>query len=254
MPHPCVGRRLCSRAVFEWPRSLSPTAPAHRWGALARPDRAGRPRHAAERADRRLLVTQQTRGQAAALERADRWLLVALRTRGHAPALERAAGALGKFGEYGAGWAGIGLCGAALRPAERHRWLAATSAGPVAVLLNYGVKRAVGRRRPELAGHPPLGHATSAFSFPSAHATSATAAAVATGRVSPVARPLLYTLAAAICIGRPYLGMHYPSDVLAGVALGALIGRAYPLPASSADRAVTEDLDAIVATPPEVVA
>jgi membrane-associated phospholipid phosphatase len=34
----------------------------------------------------------------------------------------------------------------------------------------------------------------------------------------------VFALAAAICVGRPYLGMHYPSDVVAGVVLGALIG------------------------------
>jgi membrane-associated phospholipid phosphatase len=38
----------------------------------------------------------------------------------------------------------------------------------------------------------------------------------------------LYTLAGAICLTRPYLGMHYPSDVLAGAALGLAIGAAWP--------------------------
>ena len=33
-------------------------------------------------------------------------------------------------------------------------------------------------------------------------------------------------LAAAIAVGRPYLGMHYPSDVLAGAVLGAALGLA----------------------------
>ena len=48
------------------------------------------------------------------------------------------------------------------------------------------------------------------------------------GRVRPSARPALYGLAAAICLSRPYLGMHYPSDVLAGAALGTVIGRSLP--------------------------
>ena len=54
------------------------------------------------------------------------------------------------------------------------------------------------------------------------------AAATALGRVEPRARPYLFGLAAAICVGRPYLGMHYPSDVLGGVALGFCLGRAVP--------------------------
>jgi hypothetical protein len=51
------------------------------------------------------------------------------------------------------------------------------------------------------------------------------------GRVFPPARPALLTFAGAICACRPYLGMHYPSDVIAGMTLGAFIGKAYPLPA-----------------------
>ena len=50
------------------------------------------------------------------------------------------------------------------------------------------------------------------------------AGATALSRVEPRLRPAVFALAAAICVGRPYLGMHYPSDVVAGVVLGALIG------------------------------
>ncbi len=162
--------------------------------------------------------------------RADRRILVAFRTRGHAPAVERAAGVLGALGERGAGWAAIGLAGAALHPGARRRWLRAAAAAPVAVLANYAVKLAVGRERPRIDGHPPLARAPSRLSFPSAHAASSVAAAIVLGRLAPGARAPLYALAAASCLGRPYLGMHYPSDVLAGAALGALIGATYPLP------------------------
>jgi membrane-associated phospholipid phosphatase len=48
------------------------------------------------------------------------------------------------------------------------------------------------------------------------------------GRVAPGARAPLYSLAAAVCLTRPYLGMHYPSDVLGGAAIGLLIGRLWP--------------------------
>ena len=160
----------------------------------------------------------------------DQRILLALRTRGHSEGLDRVVGALGTFGELGAGWAGIGVAGAALDAGRRERWLTAAVAAPLAVLANYAVKVAIGRERPLIDDHPPLARAPSKLSFPSAHSTSAVAAAVALGRVAPGARPALYGLAAAICIGRPYLGMHYPSDVLAGAALGAVIGRAFPLP------------------------
>ena len=99
---------------------------------------------------------------------------------------------------------------------------------PAAVGVNYVVKLAVRRRRPRLRRLPPLASAPSELSFPSAHATSSLAAATAMGRVAPGARPPLYGLAAAICLTRPYLGMHYPSDVLGGAAIGLLIGRLWP--------------------------
>ena len=46
--------------------------------------------------------------------------------------------------------------------------------------------------------------------------------------MEPRARPYLFALAAAICVGRPYLGMHYPSDVLGGAALGFCLGMLIP--------------------------
>lgn len=163
--------------------------------------------------------------------RIDQAVLVALRTRGHHPVAERFAQRLGTFGEFGIGWAALGIGGAALSPPRRNRFLAAASAAPLAVGLNFLVKLAVGRNRPVIEGHPPLGPAPNKLSFPSAHSTTAVAAATVLGRVSPRARPALLSLAALICIGRPYLGMHYPSDVLAGAALGYGLGRVYPLPA-----------------------
>jgi membrane-associated phospholipid phosphatase len=165
-----------------------------------------------------------------ALGAADQRLLVLMRTRGHSRAGDRAAGALGTFGEWGLGWLGIGLLAAAGSRERRRTWIAAAQVGPLAVALNYGAKLAVGRERPLIEGHPRLARAPSKLSFPSAHATSSIAAASALSRVAPGSRPLFLTLAAAVCAGRPYLGMHYPSDVLAGVALGALIGSRWPLP------------------------
>jgi undecaprenyl-diphosphatase len=136
--------------------------------------------------------------------------------------------ALGRLGEWGAVWAAIGLAGAAADLERRGRWLRAAAVGPAAVGVNYAVKLAVRRPRPRLRRLPPLAGAPSALSFPSAHATSALAAATAFGRVEPRSRPPLYALAIAICATRPYLGMHYPSDVVAGAALGLAIGALVP--------------------------
>jgi undecaprenyl-diphosphatase len=158
----------------------------------------------------------------------DQSALRLLRTRGHGPVSDALVGALGTAGEWGAVWAAIGITGAAVDPQRRRRWLIAAAAAPAAVGVNYAVKVAVGRGRPVIEGHPPLARAPSKLSFPSAHATSSLAGATALSRVAPGSRPSLYSLAAGICLSRPYLGMHYPSDVIAGALLGAVLGRLVP--------------------------
>lgn len=176
------------------------------------------------------------RGLLGAIGRADQKLLIQLRTRGHDERTDKIVGALGTFGEWGLGWAAIGLAGAVADRAGRRGWASAAVASPTSVIANYAVKLVVGRERPLIDEHPMLARAPSKLSFPSAHSTSAVTGAVALGRVAPALRPGLYGLAAAICVGRPYLGMHYPSDVLAGVALGSVLGRVWPLPPECATR------------------
>jgi membrane-associated phospholipid phosphatase len=158
----------------------------------------------------------------------DQQALRVLRTRGHGPVPDAVMSTLGLVGEWAAVWAAIGIGGAATDSRRRGRWLVAAAVAPAAVGVNFGVKLAVGRERPLIEGHPPLARAPTKLSFPSAHATSSLAGATALGRVAPAGRPALYALAGGICLSRPYLGMHYPSDVLAGAALGAVLGRLVP--------------------------
>jgi decaprenylphosphoryl-5-phosphoribose phosphatase len=155
-------------------------------------------------------------------------LLHALRTRGHSPGIEKLAKALGKAGNNGAVWVAIGVLLALFDPANREAWLICSALAPIAIGLNYVVKLVFKRPRPVLEGLPPLGGAPSSLSFPSAHATSSFAVATAMTRVEPVAA-LAFLLAAALALGRPYLGMHYPSDVLAGAFLGVALGLVVPL-------------------------
>lgn len=58
------------------------------------------------------------------------------------------------------------------------------------------------------------------YSFPSGHTTAAFSLAVSTGLVFSGLTVACITLAALVGISRMYLGVHYPSDVLAGVFLG----------------------------------
>ncbi len=162
------------------------------------------------------------------LSRLDNRLLLLMRTRGHGPRTEAVAKTLGLIGEYGAVWLAIGVVVAVIDGDRREQWIAAGLLGPVAIGLNFAVKLAVRRQRPVLEGLPPLGGAPSSLSFPSAHATSSFACATAMTRIAPEAA-LLFIFAAGIAACRPYLGMHYPSDVLAGAVLGTALGLAVPI-------------------------
>jgi membrane-associated phospholipid phosphatase len=158
----------------------------------------------------------------------DLTLLRFMRTRGHTPGLEKAAQALGKAGNNGAIWVLIGMVLAIVDGSDREAWLICAALGPIAIGLNYVVKLIVKRPRPVLEGLPPLGGAPSSLSFPSAHATSSFAVATAMTRVEPLGA-LAFALALALSFGRPYLGMHYPSDVLVGAVLGVGLGLIVPL-------------------------
>jgi decaprenylphosphoryl-5-phosphoribose phosphatase len=162
------------------------------------------------------------------LARLDSRLLYAMRTRFHGHRAETVAKGLGRIGEYGAIWLVIGIVLAFADPDNGEDWVVAGLLGPVAIGLNYVVKFVVRRPRPVLEGLPPLGGAPSSLSFPSAHATSSFACATAMTRIAPEAAPLFF-LAAAIAACRPYLGMHYPSDVLGGIVLGTALGLVVPL-------------------------
>jgi membrane-associated phospholipid phosphatase len=155
-------------------------------------------------------------------------LLRWMRTHGHSPGLESAAKALGKAGNNGAVWVVLGVALALIDPDRRESWLICAALGPIAIGLNYGIKLAVRRPRPVLEGLPPLGGAPSSLSFPSAHAFSSFAVATAMVRVDP-ATAVALVVALTLSLGRPYLGMHYPSDVLAGALLGVALGLIAPL-------------------------
>jgi undecaprenyl-diphosphatase len=89
-----------------------------------------------------------------------------------------------------------------------------------AVVANGPAKLIVRRRRPFRHSRPTLIRTPRSTSFPSGH--SASAFAFATGACSelPLLAPVLIPLAASVAYSRVHTGVHYPSDVVAGAAIG----------------------------------
>jgi decaprenylphosphoryl-5-phosphoribose phosphatase len=153
-------------------------------------------------------------------------LLRLLRTRGHTPALEAAAVRLGQAGENGLAWYLFALAGAALaRRGRRDSYFLAFKTVLATFVVNTIVKQIVRRSRPLLEAElPALMPVLSARSYPSAHASTSFAGARSLAAAGLPARPL-YAIAVAMSLSRPYLGVHYPSDIVAGAALGDALAR-----------------------------
>ncbi|MCT2122091.1 phosphatase PAP2 family protein [Dietzia cinnamea] len=135
------------------------------------------------------------------------------------PGSRQAAVTLSHVGEHALGWMVIAAAGMVVDPARRGRWAMVGVGSFGAHATSVVVKRVVRRRRPD---HPSVavGVGTpSKLSFPSSHATSTSAFALLAGSVSGV--PVAPALVPLMLASRLVLGVHYPSDVVAGAAVGA---------------------------------
>ncbi len=116
----------------------------------------------------------------------------------------------------------IGVLGELADRPRAARWRRAWTTVAGVYALNTAIKLLVRRRRPVLAGLPALTGTPTQLSFPSAHAATSFAGALAYSRLG-LPRAALYALATALALSRLYLGVHYPSDVLAGALLGGAV-------------------------------
>ena len=121
----------------------------------------------------------------------------------------------------------------ARRELTRRAGVAAAASVGAALLIAHVLATAIDRPRPFVAHaatiHPFLVHAADP-GFPSEHATAAFAIATAVALRLRLPGAIILALAALLAAGRVFLGLHYPSDVVAGAALGAAIAALTLLP------------------------
>lgn len=135
-----------------------------------------------------------------------------------------AARGLSHFGEHALGWfalAGSGAVVSAARGRDASPWVELGVSAFTAHAASVVLKRVVRRRRPSDTRIDVGVGTPSRLSFPSSHATSTAAALTALGRITGSKAPLAGV--PVMMASRLVLGVHYPTDVLAGVALGVAV-------------------------------
>lgn len=148
-----------------------------------------------------------------------------------APALDRPLRELSRFANFSTPWfLAAGALAVFGGPTGRRAALTGVAAiGAASFVVNQPMKYLGGRLRPDRERHavpePRWVPMPTSTSFPSGHSASAAAFAVAVGDVVPALRVPLTAAAGTVAFSRVYTGVHYPGDVLVGVATGALLGR-----------------------------
>jgi undecaprenyl-diphosphatase len=138
---------------------------------------------------------------------------------------------LGTIDRLGAVWIVLAVVVAVLRRSGAGAALALAAFTALTTFaadsVSFGVKNLVDRTRPFVA-HPEIDplYVVHSSSFPAGHAATSFAGATLLSYVAPRGTPLFVVLATAIGLSRVYDGVHYPSDVLAGAAIGVAVGGA----------------------------
>lgn len=142
----------------------------------------------------------------------------------------------------GGGWGLFALVPFLIKRATRTLTLWLLAAIVTQSALVSSLKFLFGRARPcdALGWCAPIAVSSpGGLSFPSGHAAGSFAFAAFVSAFAPRWAPLAFAWAALVAASRCVLGVHYPSDVLAGALLGSAVGFAFARVARSRAAAVT---------------
>ncbi|MFF3328109.1 bifunctional phosphatase PAP2/diacylglycerol kinase family protein [Streptomyces sp. NPDC002888] len=142
------------------------------------------------------------------------------------PGAERVLPRLSRSANHGVLWFATAAAVAAVRTPRARRAAARglASLSLASLTINTVGKRSVRRTRPVLDPVPlvrQLKRQPITTSFPSGHSASAAAFATGVALESPAWGAVVAPVAFSVAMSRVYTGVHFPSDVLAGAALGA---------------------------------
>jgi len=135
---------------------------------------------------------------------------------------------------HGVLWFGIGAVGVlAGGRARRAAIRGVASLSMASFVSNSLVKPLIGRRRPDLERIQTarrIGYIPWTSSFPSGHSASAAAFAAGAAMELPLSATVLAPLATAVAYSRVHVGVHYKSDAVVGMVIGAglaLLGKKF---------------------------